>query len=61
MNAIRRIRQFFCRHRFDIRNLKPRQTPEGNVSWPCWKCGKVFHNHSGLFILFDHGKAQRKP
>jgi hypothetical protein len=49
------LNQFLCFHRFDYRDLIARKEPDGNVTWPCFKCGKVFSQHCGLDIL-AHGK-----
>jgi hypothetical protein len=52
-----RLRQLFCSHRFDLRDLWPRNET-GNVRWPCWKCDKVFKAECGLDILSRHGQVE---
>ena len=52
-------RSILCKHKFDLDDLLPRVTPDGGVSWPCWKCGKVFKAHCGLDIL-NHGTCTKK-
>ncbi len=48
------IRQFLCRHKFDLADLIGREAPDGDVKWPCSVCGKVYTAHCGLSIL-THG------
>ena len=48
-----------CSHKFDYKDLVGRETPNGNVKWPCWKCGKVFEEYCGLEVL-THGEVQEK-
>ncbi len=43
-----------CRHTFDLADLESRGS-DGNVRWPCAKCGKVYVAHCGLEIL-SHGR-----
>lgn len=54
------VRQCFCFHRFDIRDLIGRSTPDGCVTWPCYKCNKIFVRQRGLDVL-DHGQIGDKP
>ena len=53
------IKQKFCKHRFDYKDLISRPTPDGDVTWTCWKCNKEFKAHCGLYIL-DHGEVKEK-
>ena len=55
-----RLRQAFCRHSFDLADLKPRPHPHGNVRWRCWRCGREFEAHSGLDVL-RNGRVEGKP
>lgn len=57
---VRWLRYTNCQHRFDYKDLKGRTTPDGNVTWTCWKCGHVFVESCGLDIL-RHGKVEDKP
>lgn len=57
---VRWLRRETCEHRFDYKDLVGRSTPDGNVTWPCWKCGRVFVEPCGLDIL-RHGKVEDKP
>ena len=54
------IRQKACAHCFDYADLIGRQTADGSVTWPCWKCGKVFVMRCGLDVL-QHGKVEKNP
>lgn len=54
------FRQLVCSHRFDYSDLVGRSTPDGNVTWPCYKCGKSFSRYCGLEVL-DHGSVGQKP
>lgn len=54
----RTAEQLTCLHRFDLNDLSERIN--GLVTWPCWKCHKVFIAADGLQIL-RKGKAQKKP
>ena len=55
-----RFKRAFCSHRFDYADLIGRPEPNGNVTWPCFKCGKVFARQCGLDVL-NHGKVSKKP
>ncbi len=37
-------------HKFSLNDLKERNS-DGNVTWHCFKCGKVFIAECGLDIL----------
>lgn len=53
---IRSIREWFCRHEFQLADLnKINEDGPERVSWPCVKCGKVFTAHCGLDIAPRHG------
>ena len=54
MKLLIRLRQALCRHRFDPADLKPRPSPDGNVKWRCWRCGREYEAHCGLQVL-SHG------
>ncbi len=54
------LRQCLCSHRFDYGDLVGRPTPDGCVTWPCYKCGKVFVRQCGLDVL-HHGQVGSKP
>lgn len=45
-----KIKNYFCAHEFAGKDMKPRDE-NGNVHWPCRKCGKVFSASYGLEIL----------
>jgi hypothetical protein len=63
MKLLHRLRQRFCRHVFDLRDMHSTKwnMPEDRVViWPCWKCKKVFTAHCGLDIL-KNGKPQPRP
>jgi hypothetical protein len=53
------LKQLLCSHRFDYADLIGRTSLDGNVTWPCWKCKKVFTASYGLRILW-HGKVEPK-
>lgn len=55
---ILRIKQKFCKHNFNIRQLEMvnRDGLNDRVKWPCAKCGKVFRAHCGLDISPKYGK-----
>jgi hypothetical protein len=55
MSMLTKLKQRFCTHMFDINELVGRPTPDGDVTWPCSKCGKVFKAHCGLDIVPRHG------
>lgn len=57
-SARRALQRFFCRHEFKLADLKPRDETD-NVSWPCCKCGRIFREHCGLFVLGKHGKISK--
>ena len=44
-----------CEHEFKGKDIQPRDE-DGNVSWACCKCGKVFTAECGLDIL-KNGKC----
>jgi hypothetical protein len=49
------IKSIICRHKFKIKDMQPRNQ-EGNVIWPCCKCGKIYIEECGLDVL-NHGKC----
>ena len=49
-----------CSHKFDLEDICGRESSGEDVTWVCWKCGKVFHAHCGLDIL-NHGRPEKKP
>ena len=51
---IKWFKKSICWHTFDMADLKSRDV-DGNVSWACSKCGKIYIAHCGLDIL-SHGK-----
>lgn len=53
-------KQFWCNHCFDYDDLVGCISPDDDVIWPCWKCGKVFKHTCGLDVL-RYGRAQQKP
>jgi hypothetical protein len=53
------VMQRLCSHRFDYGDLVGRPTPDGCVTWPCYKCGKVFVRPCGLDVL-HHGQVGNK-
>ena len=59
-SVLRWYRQWICSHRFDYADLIPRREQDGNVAWPCWKCGRVFRDQCGLDVL-RHGVVEKKP
>jgi hypothetical protein len=54
------VHQRLCSHRFDYSDLVGRPTPDGCVTWPCYKCGKLFVRQCGLNVL-HHGQVGNKP
>ena len=44
-----------CKHEFRGKDMQPRDN-DGNVSWACYKCGKVFVAECGLDVL-KNGKC----
>lgn len=55
------IKQKFCNHNFNIRQLEMvnRDGLNDRVKWPCAKCGKVFRAHCGLDISPKYGETIR--
>lgn len=47
-----------CRHAFRLRDLEGRM-PDDLVRWPCARCGRVFTEHCGLFVLAKHGRLEQ--
>ena len=56
------LKQIFCRHRFNLKDLKGTGL-EGKkrVSWECFKCGRVFYAHCGLDIIPTKGHVVNEP
>ena len=52
---ISKLRKVICRHKFNLNDLQERDN-NGNVTWSCFKCGKVFVAECGLDIL-EYGKC----
>ena len=44
------LRKMICMHKFNLKDLKERNS-DGNVTWSCFKCKKVFIAECGLDIL----------
>jgi ribosomal protein L37AE/L43A len=55
---MKRLIQYFCRHRFAIEDLTI--VRPGLVLWTCDKCGKVFKGSSGLDISAGRGEVFRR-
>lgn len=49
-----KIKQRFCKHVFRGIDLTGRNE-DGNIQWPCSKCGKVFIEPYGIAVT-THGK-----
>ena len=47
---ISQLRKIICMHKFYLNDLQERDN-NGNVTWSCFKCGKVFVAECGLDIL----------
>jgi len=45
------LKEFFCGHLFDPPDMKTRDK-SGMVEWPCCKCGRVFRDTCGLYIIY---------
>ena len=44
------LRKMICMHKFNLNDLQERNS-DGNVTWSCFKCKKVFIAECGLDIL----------
>ena len=55
MKLISQLKKLICSHKFNIQDLQERGN-NGNVSWPCFKCGKIFIAECGLDVL-KNGKC----
>lgn len=51
---ISQLRKMICMHKFSLKDLKERNS-DGNVTWHCFKCGKLFIAECGLDILKNGG------
>ncbi len=47
MSALRQLKQWICRHEFDLAQMG-RRNAAGLLRWPCHKCRKVFEMEYGL-------------
>lgn len=57
---VRRLKHFFCRHEFYLKDLKGTGINETDkrVSWKCYKCNKIFYANCGLDITPKHGNIK---
>ena len=51
---ISQIKKMICMHKFNLNDLQER-SGDGNVTWHCFKCGKVFTAECGLDVLKNGG------
>jgi hypothetical protein len=55
MKLISQLKKLICSHKFNLQDLQERDN-NGNVTWSCFKCGKVFVAECGLDVL-KNGKC----
>ena len=61
---LRRLKQFFCNHKFDYADLHKTGNTEDEdkrIQWKCWKCGRLFMRHCGLEVIMEYGDVVANP